>query len=81
MPARENIGVGRVDRKLEEGEIEYAAHKSLADTVVAKLEHGYDQLLGRRFEGGVELSGGEWQRIALARAYLRDAYGGARCPQ
>ncbi|NUQ27801.1 MAG: ABC transporter ATP-binding protein, partial [Acidobacteriaceae bacterium] len=73
MTARENIGVGRVDRKLDEGEIEYAAHKSLADTVVAKLEHGYDQLLGRRFEGGVELSGGEWQRIALARAYLRDA--------
>ncbi|WP_263417461.1 ABC transporter ATP-binding protein [Terriglobus albidus] len=73
MTARENIGVGRVDRKLDAGEIEYAAHKSLADTVVAKLEHGYDQLLGRRFEGGVELSGGEWQRIALARAYLRDA--------
>ena len=38
-----------------------------------KLEGGYDQMLGRRFEGGVELSGGEWQRMALARAYLRDA--------
>ena len=53
--------------------LKIAAHKSLADTVVAKLEHGYEQTLGRRFEGGVELSGGEWQKIALARAYLRDA--------
>ena len=73
MTARDNIAVGRVDREHNEAEIEFAAHKSLADTVVAKLEHGYDQTLGRRFEGGVELSGGEWQKIALARAYLRDA--------
>ena len=71
MTARDNIAVGRVDREHNEAEIEFAAHKSLADTVVAKLEHGYDQTLGRRFEGGVELSGGEWQKIALARAYLR----------
>jgi ATP-binding cassette subfamily B protein len=75
MTARENIAVGRIDRPSEgdDSDIEYAAHKSLADSVVAKLEHGYDQILGRRFEGGVELSGGEWQRVALARAYLRDA--------
>ena len=73
MTARDNIAVGRVDRPHQQSEIEFAAHKSLADSVVAKLEHGYDQMLGRRFENGVELSGGEWQRMALARAYLRDA--------
>jgi len=73
MTARDNIAVGRVDRPHQQSEIEFAAHKSLADVVVQKLEGGYDQMLGRRFEGGVELSGGEWQRIALARAYLRDA--------
>jgi ATP-binding cassette subfamily B protein len=73
MTARENIAVGRVDRPHQQADIESAAHKSLADTVVDKLARGYDQMLGRRFESGVELSGGEWQKIALARAYLRDA--------
>jgi len=77
MTARENIAVGRIDETgqppTEQSDIESAAHKSLADTVVSKLPGGYDQMLGRRFEGGTELSGGEWQKIALARAYLRDA--------
>lgn len=73
MTARDNIAIGRIDQVNQQPEIESAAHKSLADTVVAKLSGGYDQMLGRRFEGGVELSGGEWQKIALARAYLRDA--------
>ena len=73
MTARENIAVGRVDQPHQQADIEMAAHKSLADTVVDKLAGGYDQMLGRRFEGGVELSGGEWQKMALARAYLRDA--------
>src|SRR5205085_6827333 len=47
--------------------------KSLADAVIRRLPKEYDQLLGRRFEGGLDLSGGEWQKVALARAYLRDA--------
>jgi ATP-binding cassette subfamily B protein len=73
MTAAENIAVGRIEKLNDMPAIEAAAHKSLADLVVKKLHNGYDQMLGRRFEGGVDLSGGEWQRLALGRAYLRDA--------
>jgi ATP-binding cassette subfamily B protein len=72
MTARQNVAVGRIDGDWN-GSIERAARKSMADAVIARLPGGYEQLLGRRFEGGVDLSGGEWQKIALARAYLRDA--------
>jgi ATP-binding cassette, subfamily B, bacterial len=73
MTARDNIAVGRIEERDRLDKIQAAAEMSLADEVVARLAGGYDQQLGRRFEGGVDLSGGEWQRMALARAYLRDA--------
>ena len=78
MTARENIIVGRVDgngspESIRLACIEEAARKSQASQVIRKLPERYDQMLGRRFEGGVDLSTGEWQRMALARAYLRDA--------
>ena len=73
MTARDNIAVGRIERQGNLESIEGAARKSLADEPISRLPLAYEQMLGRRFEGGVDLSGGEWQKIALARAYLRDA--------
>jgi ATP-binding cassette subfamily B protein len=73
MTARENIGLGLVDQLDNERKILEAAWSSHATEVIDRFPGGLDQILGRRFEGGVELSGGEWQRIALARAYMRDA--------
>ncbi len=70
---RENIGFGKVDSLGDRPRVESAAAKSLAQGVIDRLPNGYDQMVGRRFEGGVELSGGEWQKFALARAYMRDA--------
>jgi len=73
MPARMNIGVGRIEAVNDEEALWAAAEKSGADRLLTRFNDGLDQMLGRRFEGGVDLSGGEWQKFALARAYLRDA--------
>ncbi len=73
MTARENVATGRIESLNNTDEIKAAARKSLADAVIARLPLQYEQQLGRRFETGVDLSGGEWQKLALARAYLRDA--------
>ena len=73
MLARENIGLGRVDEMENQPRIVASAHKSLADTVIEPLAGKYEQMLGRRFENGVDLSAGQWQKIALGRAYMRDA--------
>ena len=71
--AGDNIGVGEVDRLGEAPYVEAAARKSLADTVIEVLPKGYEQVLGKRFKGGVDLSGGQWQKIALGRAYMKEA--------
>lgn len=71
--AGENIAIGNITQKEDQPRILDSAHKSLADTVIEPLPKKYGQMLGKRFAGGVDLSGGQWQKVALARAYMREA--------
>jgi len=73
LPAGDNIAVGRIEARGDRERVARAASRSQADEVIARLAGGYDQMIGKRFKNGVELSGGEWQKIAIARAYMREA--------
>ncbi|SOC80130.1 ATP-binding cassette, subfamily B [Salinimicrobium sediminis] len=73
LTLRENIAMGEITGIADQDRIEGAAQKSLADQVVKDLPFGYDQQLGKRFKQGKDLSGGQWQKIAIARAYMKDA--------
>ena len=73
LTLRENIALGTVELHGVDGQVEEAARWAGADEVAATLPQGFETPLTRRFEGGVDLSGGEWQKVALARAFVRDA--------
>jgi ATP-binding cassette subfamily B protein len=73
LSARENIGVGRVNDIDNLELVNSAAQKSGADAIVEELADGYETMLGRWWKDGTQLSGGQWQKVALARAFIRDA--------
>ena len=73
MTAATNIAVGNIAERKDLSRIDGAAYRGMADQVIKKLPQGYDQMIGRRFAEGVNLSGGEWQKIAISRAYMREA--------
>jgi ATP-binding cassette subfamily B protein len=73
LPARENIGFGQIEKLAGMEQIIEAARKSGAHSIIENLPEGYETMLGRWFHGGHELSVGQWQKIALARAFMRDA--------
>ncbi len=73
LSARENVGLGQVEFVDDLARVEQAAQLGGAAAIVDRLPNGFDSVLGRTFEGGVDLSGGEWQKFALSRAFMREA--------
>ena len=73
MTARDNIALGNVDIEPTEKAIRDVACQSGADGFISELKSGYDSTLGKMFGDGEELSVGQWQKLALARAFLRDS--------
>lgn len=73
LSARVNIGVGHIEAVEDQSKIQRSAISSMADEVINSLPLGYEQPLGKRFKNGTELSGGQWQKLAIARAYMSDA--------
>ncbi|MCU0445816.1 MAG: ABC transporter ATP-binding protein/permease [Microscillaceae bacterium] len=73
LSASDNIAVGQITKRTDNQLITQSATQSLANTVIEKLPKGYEQMLGKTFTEGMDLSGGEWQKIALGRAYMREA--------
>ncbi len=71
--AADNIAVGRIEERDNRNRIVEAAKRGLADQVIDRLPNQYDQMIGKLFRSGVELSGGERQKLAIARAYMRGA--------
>jgi ATP-binding cassette subfamily B protein len=73
MSVSQNIAVGNIAQQANEALIQDSSRQSLAHSMIERLPNKYDQMLGRRFNNGIDLSGGEWQKIALARAYMKEA--------
>ena len=73
LTAADNIAVGRISARGDRARVVAAAERSMAHPVIEGLSGKYDQMIGKRFRNGVELSGGEWQKLAIGRAYMREA--------